>query len=210
MKRKTVTSLGVAVALVVLFIFYMYFLKLSCCHDYMGCDSSMRQIYYALHEYAEEHDRKYPEQLADLHPKYIDLRKARCTMCRARGDSLETGYHYIAGLGLDDDKPEPILFCKRYHLNGHGPSTYCAQFEVLLNGDAIVHVRDRDLRKYDGPMRRYFLFFRRYPYDGSKPTLELVRLLEPQFPDELRHSATIYTTDEDDEAEDEENPPETN
>ena len=207
MKRKTVGCLSIAIALPVLLFVFTFFFNPQCCHDYMRCESNMRRIYSSLHEYAKEHDRKYPEQLADLHPKYVDLREARCTMCRAERDSLETGYHYIPGLGLDDDKREPVLFCKRYHLSGHDPGSYSAQFGILLNDYTVVHARDQDLRKYDGPMRRYFLFFRRHPYDGSKPTLELVRSLKPRFLEESRQFIWIDAQGEDDH--EEESPPDT-
>ena len=199
MKRKTVGCLSVAIGLPVLFFIFMFFLHPTCCHDYMTCDSHMRDIYFALHEYAEEHERKYPERLADLHPGYVNLRENTCTMWRAERDSLETGYHYIPGLGLDDDDNEPILFCRRYHLNGHGPRMYCAQFGILVNSYDIVHARDYDLRKYNGPMRRYFLLFGRYPYDGSTPTLELVRSLQRKFPERPSGMSFVDVADDEEE-----------
>ena len=190
MKRKAVGCLGVLLSIPIVLFLVSYFLVPASCHDYLECDSHMRAIWSALRKYADEHEGKYPERLEELHPEYIDLTKAKCTMCRARRDSLETGYYYIAGLGPEDNERKPLLFCERYHLNGHGPGTYRAQFSILLQGGGIAHVRDADIGKYDGPMRRY-PYFRKFPYDGSRPTLELVRSLEDKFPERTRPDAWI-------------------
>lgn len=183
MKRRNKIALAI-LALFVGFIAYQIFLVPHCSHDYMECDRHMMEIYSALYKYSKDHDGKYPAKLEELHPKYIDLTKAKCTMYRGERNSLETGYYYISGLSRDSDERSPILFCKNYHLNGHGIGMYCAQFSILVNSYSIIHVTDDDLRKYDGRMRRY-PYFRKFPYDGSKPTLELVRSLEESFPDEI-------------------------
>jgi len=165
----------------VLLFLHGYFIRPHfCVHDYMECDSNMRKIWLGLQTYAEGHDGDYPERLENLHPTYVDLTTIRCPMSQAAGDTIETGYEYITGLTNDNSKA-PVLFCKRYHINGHAGGPYVAQFNVLLNDYSIVHVRDKDLRKYSGPMRRYFLIFGKVPYDGSTPTLELVRSLEDEF-----------------------------
>jgi hypothetical protein len=184
MKLKAIGCLVVLIAIPTALFLVSHFLVPSGCFDSTVCDARMRVTWTALRQYAADNDGKYPGGLEQLQPQYLNLRKVRCPARRGRGDASETGYHYIAGLGLEDADRTPVLFCQAYHLHGGGPRTYCVQFGILLNGSSIVHVRDRDLCKYDGPMRRY-PFFRKYPYDGSTPTLDLVRSLEPRFPEKL-------------------------
>jgi len=165
----------------------------------------MRDLWFALNDYAQDHDGELPVRLEELHPDYMDLRGIRCPMWRGKGDALETGYEYIPGQKLDRESNEPILFCKSYHINGHnflmtwpviGLDRYCAQFSILTSGYTIIHARTRDLRKYNGPARRRYLAFLKYPYDGSEPTLELVRSLEEEFPDEFAGSRYSIWIDE--------------
>jgi len=163
-----------------------------CIHDCMDCDRNMRNIWVALYEYAEDHDGELPAKLEQLHPNYIDLTAIRCPMQEKTDDPLQTGYYYIPGQKLDRDSVEPLLFCKNYHINGHGVNfggtwrigvdRYVAQFNILTSDHGLVHPRTRDLRKYNGPARRQYLAFKAYPYDGSKPTLELVQSLKAKFP----------------------------
>jgi len=166
------------------------------CHQTMECQKNMEEVWCALHKYAEGHDGNYPARLEDLHPTYIDLTTIRCPMWQAAGDTTETGYEYVAGL-TDHRSKAPVLFCKRYHFNRHGRGTSVALFNVLLNDRTVVEVRDKDLRKYDGPMRRYTRIFRGYPYDGSVPTIELVRSLEPRFRETKSYHPIIRLSDED-------------
>ena len=164
-----------------------------CIHDYMDCEMNIRRIWIALYKYADDHDGGPPSKLEELHPDYIDLGRIRCPMQKRTGDPLETGYHYITGQKLDWDSAEPLLFCKNYHISGHhvgfhrrwdiGVDRYYALFNILTSDHGIVHATTRDLRKYNGPKRRWFLAFRAYPYDGSKPTLELVQSLKEKFPE---------------------------
>ncbi|MBN1917679.1 MAG: hypothetical protein JW889_07210 [Verrucomicrobia bacterium] len=182
MTRK---RLGCIIAPVVIILFlavYMLILNPQCCHDCMVCESNLMRLHFALERYAENHGGRYPERLEELHPKYVDLGKLRCPRRPASRGTLDTGYEYIAGAAKDDEGNRPVLFCSRYHLNGHGPGPYEVLFCVLTKGGAVVHVESDDIRKYTGPMRRYFLYFRRYPYDGSVPQLETVRALEHEFP----------------------------
>ena len=182
MTRK---RLGCIVAPVVIILFlavYMLFLHPQCSHDSMVCESNMRQLQFALQCYAEDHEGRYPERLEELHPDYADLAKLWCPRFKAGRGALETGYEYIPGATKNDEGNRSILFCKGYHLEGHGAGSYEVLFCVLTKAGTVVHVEDNDLRKYTGPMRRYFLFFRRCPYDGSVPQLETVRALERKFP----------------------------
>jgi hypothetical protein len=185
MKAKHLGCIIVPVAVLLSLAVHMLFLHPQCSHNSMACDSNMWQLHAALERYAEDHEGRYPARLEELHPDYANLTKLRCPMWRARRGSLDTGYEYIAGATRDDKGNRPILFCKRYHLEGHGAGSYEVLFDVLTKCGAVVHVEDDDLRKYRGPMRRYFLFFRRYPYDGSVPQLETVRALEDKYPEEL-------------------------
>jgi len=172
---------------------FTFWVPPHCIHDYMECDSNMRDIWFALYDYAEDHDGELPAELRELHPDYIDLTTVRCPMQKKTDDPLQTGYYYIPGQKLDWDSAEPIFFCKNYHINGHGVNfggrwrigvdRYVAQFNILTTGHGLVHPRTSDLRKYDGPGRRQYLGFKAYPYDGSKPTFELVRSLEDKFPE---------------------------
>ena len=184
MKLKAIGCLVVLIAIPAGLFVLMYFFHPGACHDYLACDAHMKEIWSRLQDYAAENDDAYPDRLELLHPHYLDMRKVRCPTYRGPGDSYDTGYHSVPDAGPADAPHKPLLFCKRYHLAGEGPKTYRVQFGILLNGGAIIHVRDKDLAKYDGPMRRY-RYFRKFPYDGSQPTLDLVRSLEHRFPDEI-------------------------
>ena len=187
MKKFRVKALLITVGIILGFLFVLiasfyavsYFFIPSCCHDYMYCDVNMKDIWFALQKYSEDHQGKYPLKLEELHPKYIDLTRICCPMYTKDNNLTETGYTYIQNSDKNDPKA-PILYCKRYHLNGHGPDTYCAQFNVLTQSVGIEHIRYRDIRKYNGPMRRY-KYFRQFPYDGSIPTLEIVQSMKKQF-----------------------------
>ena len=185
MKLKAIGCLVVLIAVPAALFVLMYFFRPGTCHDYVACDANMQKIWSALQDYAAENDDAYPDRLELLHPNYLDLRRARCPTYRGPRDSYDTGYQLVPDVAPGDGPRKPLLFCKRYHLNGEGPGTYMVQFGILLNGGAIIHVRDDDLGKYDGPMRRY-RHFRKFPYDGSMPTLDLVRSVEHRFPDEIR------------------------
>jgi len=198
LKRKDMPRAGkylwgtIFALIAALMLFFTVGVPIFCIHDINDCRHNLQDIYFALHEYAEDHDGNLPAKLEELHPDYIDLTTVRCPMQEKTDDPLETGYYYIPGQKLDWDSAEPLLFCKNYHINGcHvGRDTawhvwidrYYPVFTVMTTDCGVIHFTTRDLRKYNGPARRQFLAFKAYPYDGSKPTLELVQSLKGKFP----------------------------
>jgi len=193
MKRKLIkalilTVIAISVFLVAMLLIMCFFVP-GCCHDYLECDMNMHRIWVALQSYAEEHEGKLPVKLEELHPTYRDLTMICCPQSRKGKSPMETGYSYIKS-SLKDDPKEPVLYCKRYHLNGHGQGLYCVEFNILTRTGTIVHVHNRELRKYDGAMRRY-LYFRQFPYDGSVPTQKIVQSLKGEYPEEFSRTCWI-------------------
>lgn len=72
-----------------------------------NCGNNMRQIGIALHNYATDHNERFPESLDALSPNYID--DPDVFICPSSGSDSGVDYIYYSGLTEASASTEPLL-----------------------------------------------------------------------------------------------------
>jgi prepilin-type N-terminal cleavage/methylation domain-containing protein len=76
------------------------------------CQNNLKQIYYALQAYRDDHNEQYPKSLDDLYDRYIDdLEVFKCPSSpNPTPSTASTGdYEYKAGLSPAAKSTEPLI-----------------------------------------------------------------------------------------------------
>ena len=69
----------------------------------------VKSILINCRAFATDHDGNYPESLADLHPKYIDLVSNFYSPPFAKHDNTPRPFHFRRGLKVDAKVDEPLV-----------------------------------------------------------------------------------------------------
>ena len=75
------------------------------------CQNNLKQIYYALSAYRDDHSERYPSSLDELHDDYLDdLEVFKCPSSASPVPGTPSGgdYEYAAGLSPASGSTEPL------------------------------------------------------------------------------------------------------
>ena len=85
------------------------------------CQNNLKQIFYAISAYRDEHSERFPESLDELHDRYVDdVEVFKCPSSKNAVPAAPSGgdYEYNAGLSPASKSTEPLLEDK----DGNHPS----------------------------------------------------------------------------------------
>ena len=126
----------------------------------LECADNLRKIAKAIHNYASEHEGRFPLNLSDLYPNYID--NIKYFRCPSDIDSSEisqngldidtaTSYVYAGGWGIKDPLDVILISDKNYILEKD--TNHAAQGGNVMHLDGDVHWMD--IRDWVNPVDKH-------------------------------------------------------
>lgn len=138
------------------------------------CASNLKQIGLACHMYAMDHDGRFPDTLAELSDKYVEL---QCFFCPGDHgghtgkyvndlDSAAASYILVPGLSPSDD-PDTVLAYDKSVWNHGGTGKNVCFVDGRVRFIEVDRIVEKDFDEIAGGLDSFFKNNARYPANGE-------------------------------------------